>query len=85
MAKSEAPPPARLFALARELLFVADLAGRVLEANPAWARELGMTPVELLSGPFLERVHPDDRAGLQAYWRALLSSAAICVRRDADR
>jgi PAS domain S-box-containing protein len=51
----------RFFTLSLDLLCVATLGGWFLRVNPAWEQVLGLTRLELLSRPFLDFVHPDDR------------------------
>ncbi|HTQ80843.1 MAG TPA: PAS domain S-box protein, partial [Thermoanaerobaculia bacterium] len=50
------------FDLSLDLLVVASFDGRFLQLNPAWERELGFSIDELKARPFLEMVHPVDRA-----------------------
>jgi diguanylate cyclase (GGDEF)-like protein/PAS domain S-box-containing protein len=52
---------ARHFELSGDLLCTADFDGRLLHVNDAWERTLGWAPAELMSKPFIEFVHPDDR------------------------
>jgi PAS domain S-box-containing protein len=52
----------RLFALSLDLTCVVDPRGYFKRVNPAFSRVLGWTSEELLSRPFIEFVHPDDRA-----------------------
>jgi hypothetical protein len=52
----------RLFVLAQDLLCVAGMDGFLQHVNPAFSRLLGYTEKELLSTPFLQLVHPDDRS-----------------------
>ncbi len=52
----------RLFELSRDLTCLAGRDGYFRRVNPAFSRTLGWTSEELLARPFLEFVHPDDRA-----------------------
>jgi PAS domain S-box-containing protein len=58
----------RFFTLSLDLLCVATFTGMFLRVNPAWEKQLGLTPAELLSRPFMDFVHPDDQ---EATGRAL--------------
>ncbi|HXH05309.1 MAG TPA: PAS domain S-box protein [Vicinamibacterales bacterium] len=51
----------RLFNLSPDLLCIASFDGYFRQVNPAWERVLGHTRAELLSRPYLDFVHPDDR------------------------
>jgi diguanylate cyclase (GGDEF)-like protein/PAS domain S-box-containing protein len=53
---------ARHFELSGDMLCTADFDGNLLHLNDAWERTLGWTPSELKAKPFIEFVHPDDRA-----------------------
>lgn len=57
VAESEA-----FFANAVDLLCMLDFNGHFKRVNPAWERTLGWTVEELLSRPFIDFVHPEDRA-----------------------
>lgn len=51
----------RFFDLAIDLLCVLDHSGYFSRLNPAWETTLGFTRRELMSRPFIEFVHPEDR------------------------
>ena len=51
----------RFFALSPDLLCIADFEGRFISLNPAWEYTLGYSAEELLSVPYFDFVHPDDR------------------------
>ena len=52
----------RFFSLSLEMLCVAGFDGYFKRVNPAWQHVLGYTEAELLSQPYLDLIHPDDRA-----------------------
>ena len=52
----------RFFELSIDLFCVATLDGYFVRVNPAWQRVLGFSEAELRASPFMEFVHPDDRA-----------------------
>ncbi|MBW8911497.1 MAG: PAS domain-containing protein, partial [Sphingomonas sp.] len=53
----------RFFELCPDLLVVANVRnGLFVRVNPAACRILGWSEDELLQRPFLDVVHPDDRA-----------------------
>ena len=52
---------ARFFDLSVDMLCHLGFDGRFAHLNPAWERTLGFTRAELMSRPFIEFVHPDDR------------------------
>ena len=51
----------RFFTNSIDMLCYLDFNGYFKRLNPAWERTLGFTTEELLSRPFIEFVHPDDR------------------------
>jgi PAS domain S-box-containing protein len=51
----------RFFANSIDMLCFLDFNGYFKRVNPAWERTLGFTRAELMSRPFIEFVHPDDR------------------------
>jgi PAS domain S-box-containing protein len=52
----------RFFDLSIDLLCVLDFSGRFVRLNTAWESVLGYTRDELMSRPFIDFVHFDDRA-----------------------
>lgn len=51
----------RFFALIPDMVCIASTNGYFLKINPEWQAALGYTEQELLSTPFIEFIHPDDR------------------------
>ena len=56
----------RFFELSPDLFCIAGLDGYFRRVNENFTRVLGYTPEELISRPFIEFVHPDDRANTSA-------------------
>ncbi len=52
----------RFFDLSLDMLCIANAEGYFIRLSPAFTRTLGWSLEELMSRPFLEFVHPDDRA-----------------------
>lgn len=49
------------FDLSSDLLAITSADGHFVHVNGRWAEILGWTEAELLSKPFIQFVHPDDR------------------------
>src|SRR5688572_23639907 len=56
----------RFFTLSLDLFCVATFDGHFIRVNPASQRILGYTEAELCAVPFMDFVHPDDRAATAA-------------------
>jgi PAS domain S-box-containing protein len=56
----------QLFKLSRDLMCVASMEGYFREVNPAFSQLLGFTDKELTDVPFLDLVHPADKAATVA-------------------
>jgi PAS domain S-box-containing protein len=52
----------RFFSLSLDMLIVVSPAGRLKRVNPAFGKTLGYDGAELIAMPFIELVHPDERA-----------------------
>lgn len=65
----------RFFAVSIDMLCCLDFSGHFRRLNPAWERTLGFTPEELMSRPFIEFVHPEDRERTLAQNREVRSGA----------
>ncbi len=51
----------RFFTLSLDMLCIVGFDGSLRRVNPAWHRILGYTEADVISRPYLEFVHPDDR------------------------
>ena len=68
---------ARFFALSLDMLCVAGFDGYFKRVNPAWENVLGYTAAELLSRPYLDFVHPDDRAATRVEAKRLADGLPV--------
>lgn len=66
-----------LFDLALDMLCVADFDGRVTVLNPAFERVTGRSGDEIMSAPFVDFLHPDDRAAFRAAFHALRAGRTV--------
>jgi PAS domain S-box-containing protein len=57
----------------REVVFRTDAAGRWELLNPAWEELTGFALAETVATPFLDYVHPEDRAGSAGEFERLLA------------
>src|SRR5262245_33860277 len=67
----------RFFKLSLDLFCVATFDGYFVRVNPAWQDVLGLTEEELRSTPFMDFVHPDDRAATTEAMSALIGGAQL--------
>jgi two-component system cell cycle sensor histidine kinase/response regulator CckA len=67
----------RLFNLSMDLLCIAGLDGYFKQVNPSWERVLGWSPEELMSRPWLEFVHPEDRSRTQMAGEELKKGVSV--------
>jgi|GEM_PF-457025 PAS domain S-box-containing protein len=67
----------RLFNLSIDMLCIAGFNGFFNQVNPAWSKTLGWTEEELLSKPWLEFVHPEDRQATIAAGERLIAGEAV--------
>jgi len=66
----------RFFDLSHDLLCTADMNGYFVELNSAWEDCLGYRGEELRAAPFLELIHPEDRARTEAESAGLFDGEA---------
>jgi PAS domain S-box-containing protein len=67
----------RFFTLSLDLFCVATFEGYFLKVNPAWQRVLGFSEAELRAAPFMDFVHPDDRAATAAALSTLTTGEGV--------
>jgi PAS domain S-box-containing protein len=66
----------RIWNLSRDLLAVANFEGRIVAANPAWTSVLGLEVEDVLRRPFMELIHPGDRAAAESVMARLAAGDA---------
>ncbi|HEX6439639.1 MAG TPA: PAS domain S-box protein [Candidatus Binatia bacterium] len=67
----------RLFNLSLDPLCVAGFDGCFKQINPAWTQTLGWPANELLTRPWLDYVHPEDREATQQAGASLLAGQPV--------
>src|SRR5580765_5658625 len=63
----------RFFRLSLDLFCVATFDGYFVRVNPAWQTVLGLSAAEFRTSPFMDFVHPDDKAATTDAMSALLT------------
>jgi PAS domain S-box-containing protein len=69
----------RFFALSIDMLCIAGFDGYFELINPAWEQTLGFTIEEMLSRPFIDFIHPDDREPTNAAYAAQIAEGRDIV------
>ncbi len=67
----------RFFTVSLDILGIANFDGYFIRVNPAWERVLGINPQEIMAHPFVDFVHPDDRAATLAALSSLSQGAPV--------
>jgi PAS domain S-box-containing protein len=67
----------RIFTLSLDLLCICGFDGMFKRVNPAFGKVLGFTVEELMARPFMEFVHPEDRAATMTEVQKLAQGARI--------
>jgi PAS domain S-box-containing protein len=68
----------QFFQLSLDLLCISGTDGRFRRVNPAWEKALGWTSADLTAVPYIDLVHPDDRAATERE-AAELSDGAMAI------
>jgi len=69
----------RMWRLSTDIMMVARFDGIIRAVNPAWTALLGWSEAELLGRPYIDFVHPDDRANSEAE-AARLAEGRVTLR-----
>jgi len=67
----------QLFSMSLDLFCVAGFDGYFKQLNPAWTKALGWSVDQLLARPWIELVHPEDRAATTEAGKRLSSGATV--------
>jgi two-component system sensor histidine kinase/response regulator len=67
----------RFFMLSLDLFCVATFDGFFVRLNPSWEKVLGFTEAEMRASPFMDFVHPDDKAATIAVMSDLTSGGQL--------
>ena len=69
----------QFFILSIDMLCIAGFDGYFKHLNPAWEKTLGFTKEELLTKPFLEFIHPEDRVATLAATKQLSTTGVEII------
>jgi PAS domain S-box-containing protein len=72
----------QLFTMSLDMLAIAGFDGVFKVVNPAWEKTTGLSVAELTSKPYIEFVHPDDRAAAIAEGGKLAQGATTISFRN---
>ena len=67
----------RIFNHALDMLFIAGFDGYFKVLNPSWTHVLGWSKEELLSRPWIEFIHPEDRDSTEKFQSVLINGQEI--------
>jgi PAS domain S-box-containing protein len=67
----------RFFRLSLDLFCIATFDGYLIRVNPAWQTVLGYTDEEMRASPFIDFVHPEDRAATADLMSALTTGERV--------